>query len=117
MLSALMQNAEDGALAVGEQTVALYDANGEMRPMPDVIADIIRATEKMSDEQRDAALSALFGEQALGAFNAIAGQGADAVSNLASELYNAGDRKSTRLNSSHVAISYAVFCLKYIFYN
>src|SRR5690625_7825636 len=29
------------------------------------------------------------------------------------ELLEAGkDRKSTRLNSSHVAISYAVFCLK-----
>src|SRR3989454_4146625 len=28
-----------------------------------------------------------------------------------SEL-NAGDRKSTRLNSSHLVISYAVFCLK-----
>src|SRR5207253_10235235 len=27
-------------------------------------------------------------------------------------LINRGDRKSTRLNSSHVAISYAVFCLK-----
>src|SRR5690625_5660135 len=26
--------------------------------------------------------------------------------------YNERDRKSTRLNSSHVAISYAVFCLK-----
>src|SRR5690554_763178 len=26
--------------------------------------------------------------------------------------YNAQDRKSTRLNSSHVRISYAVFCLK-----
>src|SRR5690625_6505357 len=26
--------------------------------------------------------------------------------------FNAADRKSTRLNSSHVAISYAVFCLK-----
>src|SRR5207253_4930754 len=26
--------------------------------------------------------------------------------------YNGQDRKSTRLNSSHVAISYAVFCLK-----
>src|SRR5207253_10551130 len=25
---------------------------------------------------------------------------------------SSGDRKSTRLNSSHVAISYAVFCLK-----
>src|SRR5690625_3949315 len=28
------------------------------------------------------------------------------------ELAEKGDRKSTRLNSSHVAISYAVFCLK-----
>src|SRR5207249_8756257 len=27
-------------------------------------------------------------------------------------LKRAGDRKSTRLNSSHVSISYAVFCLK-----
>src|SRR5690625_2253245 len=27
-------------------------------------------------------------------------------------LEGTGDRKSTRLNSSHVAISYAVFCLK-----
>src|SRR5256885_16871196 len=27
-------------------------------------------------------------------------------------IYSAGDRKSTRLNSSHLVISYAVFCLK-----
>src|SRR2546426_9330731 len=27
-------------------------------------------------------------------------------------LYQNGDRKSTRLNSSHLVISYAVFCLK-----
>src|SRR5256885_12426703 len=26
--------------------------------------------------------------------------------------YHTGDRKSTRLNSSHLVISYAVFCLK-----
>src|SRR5256885_6969099 len=29
-----------------------------------------------------------------------------------SNLYKALDRKSTRLNSSHLVISYAVFCLK-----
>src|SRR5690625_6513949 len=29
-----------------------------------------------------------------------------------SETESRADRKSTRLNSSHVAISYAVFCLK-----
>src|SRR5262245_62197658 len=28
------------------------------------------------------------------------------------ERENVGDRKSTRLNSSHLGISYAVFCLK-----
>src|SRR5260221_7746611 len=28
------------------------------------------------------------------------------------KLDNTGDRKSTRLNSSHTVISYAVFCLK-----
>src|SRR5690606_41027675 len=30
----------------------------------------------------------------------------------AEHLHHAPDRKSTRLNSSHVKISYAVFCLK-----
>src|SRR5258705_8990198 len=31
---------------------------------------------------------------------------------LAGHLYRQGDRKSTRLNSSHLGISDAVFCLK-----
>src|SRR5207245_5133897 len=31
---------------------------------------------------------------------------------LTLRVYGAGDRKSTRLNSSHGSISYAVFCLK-----
>src|SRR5258708_23589910 len=31
---------------------------------------------------------------------------------VADELSEQGDRKSTRLNSSHQIISYAVFCLK-----
>src|SRR5690242_21605324 len=37
----------------------------------------------------------------------------DQMSVVATELAtNALDRKSTRLNSSHMSISYAVFCLK-----
>src|SRR5256885_7561156 len=31
---------------------------------------------------------------------------------IAISIGNGGDRKSTRLNSSHLVISYAVFCLK-----
>src|SRR5690625_5871357 len=34
------------------------------------------------------------------------------VAGFFSSAYGASDRKSTRLNSSHVATSYAVFCLK-----
>src|SRR5690606_17456391 len=34
------------------------------------------------------------------------------VNALGLDVFAAGDRKSTRLNSSHVKISYAVFCLK-----
>src|SRR5437660_6210372 len=37
---------------------------------------------------------------------------ADLVEDGAPHLGDQLDRKSTRLNSSHVAISYAVFCLK-----
>src|SRR5690349_22075348 len=35
-----------------------------------------------------------------------------AVSPIEAPPTSSGDRKSTRLNSSHVEISYAVFCLK-----
>src|SRR5690625_1008973 len=36
----------------------------------------------------------------------------DEIHGVVVVLFDTGDRKSTRLNSSHVAISYAVFCLK-----
>ena len=38
-------------------------------------------------------------------------QQADSIG-VAALVWLAGDRKSTRLNSSHTTISYAVFCLK-----
>src|SRR5690625_5690944 len=37
---------------------------------------------------------------------------ASSATSAAAEQMSGLDRKSTRLNSSHVAISYAVFCLK-----
>src|SRR3712207_6915972 len=55
-------------------------------------------------------------------YGSAADEGADADEESSSELaivlggsgalLAAGDRKSTRLNSSHANISYAVFCLK-----
>src|SRR5207249_6948526 len=40
------------------------------------------------------------------------GVGGDVQGATARAAWMVGDRKSTRLNSSHVSISYAVFCLK-----
>src|SRR5207302_3257414 len=40
------------------------------------------------------------------------GSSPDAVKRIFEWIWMSGDRKSTRLNSSHVKISYAVFCLK-----
>src|SRR5439155_14206999 len=37
---------------------------------------------------------------------------AQVLNEILNPVHSARDRKSTRLNSSHVAISYAVFCLK-----
>src|SRR3712207_8708092 len=51
-----------------------------------------------------------------GALGAVLMHGAVPVEGLSEffgiERWPAGDRKSTRLNSSHANISYAVFCLK-----
>src|SRR5690606_41646573 len=44
--------------------------------------------------------------------NIILITGRAAVVNRLAEIIKRVDRKSTRLNSSHVKISYAVFCLK-----
>src|SRR5690348_17910573 len=40
------------------------------------------------------------------------GQDDDVVADVRLQAGEVGDRKSTRLNSSHPSISYAVFCLK-----
>src|SRR5690242_21156765 len=49
----------------------------------------------------------------IGAMYRIDAQNSDALGlAVPQEAQNLPDRKSTRLNSSHMSISYAVFCLK-----
>src|SRR5690606_40226872 len=50
--------------------------------------------------------------QRLERFLAVVGEDDDMSGAFEQALRNRLDRKSTRLNSSHVKISYAVFCLK-----
>src|SRR5205807_9432025 len=57
---------------------------------------------------------AMVGINAMTAHQLLRGYGNPAASDrwIGQTAGNSGDRKSTRLNSSHLVISYAVFCLK-----
>src|SRR3989442_4957673 len=52
------------------------------------------------------------GESRVGAFGVLTARSWKPRQFSASQVHVVEDRKSTRLNSSHVRISYAVFCLK-----
>src|SRR2546427_9384579 len=60
---------------------------------------------------RSSPLTVMNTRERLGRSRAEANASANSISNGADDD-GSGDRKSTRLNSSHSQISYAVFCLK-----
>src|SRR5690625_4398796 len=92
-----------GALEKAQDSYELYSpGTGE------VIAEIASCSPEDARRAADLAVSAFANWKARTAFerSAILRKWYELI------MDNAEDRKSTRLNSSHVAISYAVFCLK-----
>src|SRR3989454_8588586 len=103
-----------GALAAAQEAAQRFPANpdawmllGEAWQMVYRQQDALVAYEQVLtiEERPDAALAA-------GDLYRRAGRHADAAARFARAYAAGGDRKSTRLNSSHLVISYAVFCLK-----
>src|SRR5438034_11233369 len=68
--------------------------------------------DQVVDELADAAERVATEDAIKGAILSGAGQKAFVAGADIADLAKQGDRKSTRLNSSHTVISYAVFCLK-----
>src|SRR5262245_62858520 len=75
---------------------------------------LFRSSRKLADKLKEIAAEAL--ETATGDLEIAAGAvhvaGTDREITFADLARRPEDRKSTRLNSSHLGISYAVFCLK-----
>src|SRR2546427_4051047 len=95
--------AEDGIrdlTVTGVQTCALPISSADRSPSSP--SPICRASNEASDLWRCAAGGAVCGDR----------QPACTQGRLGTADVSKGDRKSTRLNSSHSQISYAVFCLK-----
>ena len=88
MFRDLQKSAENGAVAIGDTSVAVYDAEGNMRSMVDIVQDVEKATQGMSDEQRNAALSQIFQQQSLRGVNVLLNEGSDSLVDLQNELIN-----------------------------
>src|SRR5690625_739994 len=77
---------------------------------------LMSGCEKEKELQTDLLSGKEIGVEAYGPNPALRGQKITFVGTRLNQItkvvFTPGDRKSTRLNSSHVAISYAVFCLK-----
>lgn len=86
MFRDMKAKAENGTIAIGKNKVAIADANGNYRDMTDILADCIKATEGMTDVEADAALSAIFGTEALKGINIVREQGTDAIKEQEAKL-------------------------------
>lgn len=69
MFRDMKAKASDGAIAIGEASVSIVDAQGNYRDMTDILADVQEATEGMTVAQRDQALSSIWGTEALKGIN------------------------------------------------
>ena len=88
MFMDLQKSAENGAVAIGDTSVAVYDTEGNMRSMVDIVQDVEKATQGMSDEQRNAALSQIFQQRSLRGVNVLLNEGSDSLVDLQNELIN-----------------------------
>lgn len=70
MLS-LQDAAKDGAVDFGDFSVSVYDAEGNMRGITDIMQDISANMQGMTNEAKDAIVSGIFNKQDLAAANAL----------------------------------------------
>lgn len=88
ILLSLQKQAKNGKIAIGDLAVSVYDANGEMRALPDIFSDINKAMQGMTTASKDAEKVALFNKTDLAAVNALLGTSSERWNSLASEIEN-----------------------------
>ena len=91
ILLSLQSPTGDAAAALNQLGVSAYDADGNMRAMPDIIADMQSGLEGMDQASRDAIISGIFNKTDLAAVNALLGTEQDRFNELADSIENCGD--------------------------
>ena len=90
MMMRLAAPTDEAAAAMGALGLSVYNADGSMRPFEDVVADIGTATAGMSDAQRNAAFSTIFGADAIRAATILTSAGADSWDAMEASVTAAG---------------------------
>lgn len=88
MFRDMKKSAEDGAIAIGDTSIKIVDAQGNYRSMIDILADVENATKGMTMEQKNQALSSVWQVEAQKGVNAIMEQGVDSLKKVDNELRN-----------------------------
>ena len=79
---------EDGAIKIGETSVAVQDANGNYRDLTDILLDVEAATNGMGDAEKATALASTFTADSIKGLNMILNAGVDQAADFEAQLRN-----------------------------
>ena len=80
---------KDGAIKIGETSVAAMDAQGNFRDLTDILTEVEAATNGMGDAERAVALSSTFTADSTKGLNLILNEGMDNIAGYEEELRGA----------------------------
>lgn len=80
---------KDGAIKIGETSVAVMDAQGNFRDLTDILTEVEAATNGMGDAERAVALSSTFTADSTKGLNLILNEGMDNIAGYEEELRRA----------------------------
>lgn len=103
ILLSLQSAAENGAVSFGDYSVSVYDADGNMRSMIDIIGDMQQGMQGMTQESKDAMISGVFNKTDLAAVNALLGTSSERFDELSLAIGDAagaaGQMADTQLDN------------------
>lgn len=75
----ITNNMEDGAIKIGDTSVAVSDAQGNFRDLTDILLDVEKATDGMGEAERAAALGATFTADSTKGLNLMLNEGIENI--------------------------------------
>lgn len=88
----------DGAIKIGDTSVAVQDANGNYRDLTDILQDVESATNGMGDAEKAAALSSTFTADSIKGLNLILNAGVSNAADFENQLRNSGGTAENMAN-------------------